>query len=65
MKTRCSRRLSRFRRDRSRISGALNINGSPVFIPRKLSKRLNAPGALTTVSRQEVAEMLVKAFSAA
>jgi len=36
-----------------------------VFIPRKPSKRLNAPGALTTVSRQEVAEMLVKAFSAA
>ena len=40
----------------------LNINGFPLFRPRKLSKRLNAPGALSEVSRREVAELLVAAF---
>jgi hypothetical protein len=40
----------------------LNVNGFPLFYPRKLSKRLNAPGALTPRSRQEVAEMLAQAF---
>lgn len=43
----------------------LSIDGFPLFVPRKLSKRLNAPGALTARSRQEVAEMLVNAFPAA
>lgn len=40
----------------------LRINGFPLFYPRKLSKRLNAPGALTPRSRHEVAEMLAAAF---
>jgi hypothetical protein len=40
----------------------LAINGFPLFTPRKLSKRLKAPGALTADSRREVAELLVVAF---
>ena len=40
----------------------LNIDGFPLFHPRKLSKRLNARGALTQRSRQEVAEMLATTF---
>ncbi len=40
----------------------LSIDGFPLFYPRKLSKRLNAPGALSEVSRREVAELLVAAF---
>lgn len=43
----------------------LSIDGFPLFSPRKLSKRLNASGALTPRSRQEVAEMLAAAFPAA
>jgi hypothetical protein len=40
----------------------LEINGSPLFYPSKLSKRLSAPGALIPLSRQKVAEMLAAAF---
>jgi hypothetical protein len=40
----------------------LSINDFPLFYPRKLSKRLNAPGALSDASRLEVAELLVAAF---
>lgn len=40
----------------------LSINGFPLFYPRKLSKRLNSPGALTTESRREVAELLAAAL---
>lgn len=40
----------------------LSINDFPLFYPRKLSKRLNAPGALSEISRREVAELLVAAF---
>ena len=40
----------------------LSINGFPLFYPRRLSKHLNAPGALTAESRREVAELLVAAF---
>ena len=47
------------------IFRTLSINGFPLFIPRKLSKRLNAPGALTARSRRQIAEMLVRAFPAA
>lgn len=40
----------------------LSINDFPLFYPRKLSKRLNALGALSEASRREVAELLVAAF---
>jgi hypothetical protein len=40
----------------------LSINGFPLLYPRKLSKRLNAAGALSDASRVEVAELLVAAF---
>jgi hypothetical protein len=40
----------------------LRIEDFPLFHPRKLSKRLNAPGALSAESRREVAEMLATAF---
>lgn len=40
----------------------LRINGFPLFYPRKLSNRLNTPGALTGGSRREVAELLIAAF---
>lgn len=40
----------------------LNIDGFPLFHPRKLSKRLNRSGALTPQSRQEVAAMLATTF---
>jgi hypothetical protein len=40
----------------------LEINGFPLYYPRKLSKRLNAPGALTLASRNEVAELLALTF---
>lgn len=43
----------------------LSIEGFQLFHPRKLSKRLNAPGALTARSRQEVAAMLARALPAA
>jgi len=43
----------------------LSIDGFPLFSPRRLSKHLNASGALTQRSRQEVAEMLVAAFPVA
>lgn len=43
----------------------LRISGFPLLYPRKLSKRLNAPGALSDVSRREVAELLAAAFPAA
>lgn len=38
------------------------IDDFPLFYPRKLSKRLKAPGALTELSRREVAELLIAAF---
>lgn len=40
----------------------LHIEDFPLFYPRKLSKRLNAPGELGAESRQEVAELLARAF---
>jgi len=40
----------------------LSIDGFPLLSPPKLSKRLNAPGALLPRSRHEVAELLVAAF---
>lgn len=40
----------------------LSIEGFPLFYPRKLSKRLNAPGALSEISRREVAQLLVTEF---
>lgn len=40
----------------------LKIGDFPLLKPQKLSKRLNAPGALSEVSRREVAELLVAAF---
>jgi len=40
----------------------LSIAGFPLFSPRKLSKRLGAPGTLAPHSRQEVAERLAAAF---
>lgn len=40
----------------------LSINGFPLFRPQKLSKRLNAQGALSEVSRREVAELLAAAL---
>lgn len=39
-----------------------SIGGFPLLYPRRLSKRLNAPGELTAESRREVAEMLARAF---
>ena len=44
------------------LFGTLSIDGFPLFYPRKLSKRLNAPGALTAESRREVAELLAHAL---
>lgn len=43
----------------------LNIDGFPLFYPRKLSKRLNGSGALTEASCQEVARLLAAALPAA
>jgi hypothetical protein len=40
----------------------LSISGFQLFNPRKLSKRLNSPGALTEESCREVAELLARAF---
>lgn len=40
----------------------LQIGDFPLFYPRRLSKRLNAPGALSVESRREVAELLASAF---
>ena len=40
----------------------LRIGDFPLFYPRKLSKHLNTPGALSAESRQEVAELLATAF---
>lgn len=40
----------------------LSINDFPLFYPRKLSKRLNAAGALTAASQQEVASLLAIAL---
>jgi hypothetical protein len=42
-----------------------SINGFPLLYPRKLSKRLNAPGELTAESRRDVAEMLARALPSA
>ncbi len=44
------------------LFGTPSINGFPLFYPRKLTKRLNAPGELTTESRREVAELLARAL---
>lgn len=41
---------------------APTINGFPLLYPRKLTKRLNAPGALTGESHREVAQLLAHAF---
>lgn len=40
----------------------LAIDDFPLYSPRRLSKRLNAPGALSAKSRQEVVELLASAF---
>ncbi len=40
----------------------LSINGFPLLYPRKLSKRLNGPGALSAESRVEVADLLARKF---
>jgi hypothetical protein len=40
----------------------LRIDDFPLLYPRKLSKRLNAPGGLSPESRQEVSELLARAF---
>jgi len=40
----------------------LTIDGLRLFTPRKLSKRLNTPGALTDESCRQVAELLAQAF---
>jgi hypothetical protein len=40
----------------------LSINGFQLLYPRKLSKRLNSPGALTEESCSEVAELLAHTF---
>jgi hypothetical protein len=40
----------------------LSIDGFPLLYPRRLSKRLNSPGALTARSCREVAELLARAF---
>lgn len=42
----------------------LTINGIPLLYPRRLSKRLNAPGALSADSRYEVAGLLATSFPA-
>lgn len=43
----------------------LEIDDFPLYSPRRLSKRLNAPGALSAESRREVAEQLAMTFSRA
>jgi hypothetical protein len=43
----------------------LSIDGIPLFYPRRLSKRLHSPGALTSVSLQEVAQLLAGIFPSA
>ena len=40
----------------------MSINELELFYPRKLSKRLNSPGALTEESCREVAELLAHTF---
>lgn len=47
------------------LLGTPRINNVPLFYPRKLSKRLNAQGALTVESRREVAALLAQAFPSA
>jgi hypothetical protein len=47
------------------LFGTPSINGFPLLYPRKLSKRLNAPGELTAESRREVAELLALALPSA
>lgn len=42
----------------------LAIGGLPLYSPRKLSKRLNAPGALSEASRWQIAELLAGEFPA-
>jgi hypothetical protein len=44
------------------LLGTPSINGFPLFYPRKLTKRLNVQGELTTESRREVAELLAHAL---
>lgn len=43
----------------------LTIEDFPLFYPRKLTKRLSAPGELIAPARQEVAEVLATAFPSA
>lgn len=43
----------------------LSVDGIPLFYPRKLSKRLNSPGALTAASIHEVARLLAGRFPVA
>ncbi len=40
----------------------LQIGDFPLYVPRRLSKCLNAPGALSTESRRQIAELLASAF---
>jgi hypothetical protein len=41
----------------------LQIDDFPLYYPRRLSKRLNAPGALSAESRRKVAELLAAKFA--
>lgn len=49
-------------RDQTKLMDTLRIEDFPLFYPRKLSKRLNTPGAIGAEFRQEVAELLASAF---
>lgn len=40
----------------------LQIGDFPLYVPRRLSKRLKAPGALSAESRLQVAELMASAF---
>jgi Nuclease-related domain len=40
----------------------LQIDDFPLYVPRRLSKRLNTPGALNTESRRQTVELLASAF---
>jgi hypothetical protein len=45
-----------------RVGQPITIAMAELFYPRKLTKRLNVQGELTTESRREVAELLAHAL---
>jgi hypothetical protein len=47
------------------IFRTLNVRGFPLYLPRKLVKRLNQPGPLDPAAIRSIAESLVAAFPAA